>query len=455
MIVLLPQKKHMIYSKDWSNVLSKWVFSIIIVLTSQLVNAQDTVKPLLLDDAIRMTMEQNRQIGLAKMDEKIALSQFKQTEAIWLPQLNFSYTGFITNQPLSAFGFKLQQAQVQQADFNPAILNSPGATSNVMTQLSLQQQLFNPEQTYMRKAALKQSEVYNFKTQRTREAIIMQVTDSYLQLEYAYDVVKVLKEALETVREIFRFTNNRYQQGLIQKSDLLHVEVQLKAAETNLAEANSQINNLSDQLSLVMNSGKGWVYKTVPVIMQPNPVLPDTVPPGRSDIKALMTAVSAYDLAIKSTQKSMLPKLNAFANYQLNDKRLFGFGANAYLAGIQVSWDIFKGNHAKNKTATQVLEKNKLQEQIQEQVEQSNADIRKTKRQLQDTRFRINQQSTAVEQAAEALRIVQNRYSQGLVNTTDVLMAQTQLAQQKMLYAQAVFMQKSTFTYLQFLTINK
>ena len=444
----------MIYTKNRS-VINKLILSLAMFVTSLAVQAQDTVKPLLLADAIKMAMENNRQIGLAKTDEKIALSQYKQTDAIWLPLVNLSYTGFTTNQPLSAFGFKLQQAQVQQADFNPAILNNPGATSNIMTQLSVQQPLYNPDQEYLRKAALKQSEVFTFKTQRTKEAIAMQVTNSYLQLEYAYAVVKVLKEALETVREIYRFTNDRYQQGLLQKSDVLNVEVQVKTAETNLAEANSQIKTLSDQLSLLMNNGKGLVYTTLPVTTQTEAVLPDSVSSARSDIKAMLNAVSAYDLSIKSTKKSMLPRINAFANYQLNDKKIFGFGANAYLAGIQVSWDIFKGNQAKNKTATQVLEKNKIQEQVQEQMEQGTVEIRKTQRQLEDLRFRIKQQTTSVEQATEALRIVQNRYTQGLINTTDVLMAQTQISQQKMLYAQAVFMQKSTFTYLQFLTANQ
>ncbi len=442
------------YTKIGNDFLRK-VFFLVITVTSLFANAQDIRKPLLLDDAVKMALEQNRQIGMAKTDEKIAISQFKQTDAIWLPQINFSYTGFITNQPLTAFGFKLQQAQVQQADFNPVILNNPGATSNIMTQLSVQQPLFNPDMEYMRKAALKQSEVYSFKTQRTKEAIIMQVTNAYLQLEFSYDVVKVLKEALETVREIYRFTNDRFNQGLLQKSDVLNVEVQVKTAETNLEEANSQIKTISDQLSLLMNAGKGMIYTTVPVLIQPETVLADSVSSARADIKAMSTALAAYDLSIKSIQKSMLPKVNAFGNYQLNDKKIFGFGANAYLAGIQVSWDIFKGNQSKNKTATQTLEKNKIQEQIREQMELGTNEIRKTQRQISDIRFRIKQQSTAVEQATEALRIIQNRYSQGLINTSDVLMAQTQLAQQKMLLAQAVFMQKSSFTYLQFLTNDK
>lgn len=444
----------MTYKSRISYFLRTWTLSLATVFAAVAATAQGNPKPLLLSDAIKLAQEQNSQVTIAKTAEKISLSQFKQTEAIWLPQVNLSYTGFTTNQPLNAFGFKLQQAQVQASDFNPAVLNSPGATSNVMTQLSVQQPLFNPDMTLLRKAALKESEVYAFKTQRTKEAITMQVTNTYLQLEFAYEAVKVLQDALATVKEIYRFTNDRYQQGLLQKSDLLQVQVQVKTVETQLAEARSQISNISDQLSQFMNTEAGQVYSTEPVVVSVADYS-DSVSTARSDIRAMNTALSAYDLAIKSTRNSMLPKLNAFGNYQLNDKKVFGFGANAYFAGIQLSWDIFKGNQAKNKAATQTLEKTKLQEQLQEQLQQGTVEIRKTKRQLDDTRYRISQQTTAAEQAEEALRIIRNRYNQGLVNTNDVLMAQNQLAQQKMLLAQAQFMQKSTLTYLQFLTTTK
>ncbi len=444
----------MTYKSRISYFLRTWTLSLATVFSAVAATAQGNPKPLLLSDAIKLAQEQNSQVTIAKTAEKISLSQFKQTEAIWLPQVNLSYTGFTTNQPLNAFGFKLQQAQVQASDFNPAVLNSPGATSNVMTQLSVQQPLFNPDMTLLRKAALKESEVYAFKTQRTKEAITMQVTNTYLQLEFAYEAVKVLQDALATVKEIYRFTNDRYQQGLLQKSDLLQVQVQVKTVETQLAEARSQISNISDQLSQFMNTEAGQVYSTEPVVVSVADYS-DSVSTARSDIRAMNTALSAYDLAIKSTRNSMLPKLNAFGNYQLNDKKVFGFGANAYFAGIQLSWDIFKGNQAKNKAATQTLEKTKLQEQLQEQLQQGTVEIRKTKRQLDDTRYRISQQTTAAEQAEEALRIIRNRYNQGLVNTNDVLMAQNQLAQQKMLLAQAQFMQKSTLTYLQFLTTTK
>lgn len=428
---------------------------LLLVLVIGRARAQDSTAALSLPEAIEAAIRENRQVGIAKTDERIAGAQLKQTDAIWLPQLNLSYAGMITNQPLAAFGFKLQQSQVQASDFNPALLNKPGNTGNIMTQLSLQQPLYNADLMAQRKAAALQVEMYGFQTRRTEAAITMQVTNTYLQLDYTYTVVKVLEEALSTVKDIERFTRDRFAQGLLQKSDLLNVEVQVKTAETNLAEAKSQLTLLSDQLSLLMNRPGGRVYTTSPVKLTGAENGTDSVPSGRSDLLAMKAGLAAYDQAIRSTKLSVIPRLNGFANYQLNDKALLGFGSGAYIAGLQLSWDIFKGNQARNKAATQALEKNKLQQQLQQQVDQGTIEIRKARQQLADLQYRQQQTASAIAAASESLRIMQNRYGQGLVNTTDVLMAQTQLAQQKMLAAQTDFMQQSTINYLNFLTESK
>ena len=117
-----------------------------------------------------------------------------------------------------------------------------------------------------------------------------------------------------------------------------------------------------------------------------------------------------------------------------------------------LQWDIFKGNQIKNKATTQKFEKQKMQEQLSSQLENGTVEIRKTKRTIQDAAYKIMQQKLAVSQAEEALRILQNRYSQGLVSTNDILMSQTQVSQQKLLLAQATLEQNSAINYLDFLT---
>jgi outer membrane protein TolC len=418
------------------------------------VSAQDSTKNLSLNEAIEAALSNNRDIRLAKLDENIASANYKQTEAVFLPQVGFSYTAMGTDDPLNAFGYKLEQRSITQNDFNPALLNHPSGTSDFMTKLEVQQPILNMDMLYMRKGAQKQTEVYQYKTQRTKEYLALEVQKAYLQLQLAYDAVKVLEDAFETTKSVYTYTDNHFRQGLIQKSDLLNAEVQVTTVQSNLNKAQSNVRNASDYLSLLMGAKTGTIYK-IDSVFRDDDIVADTtqkIAPIRSDFMAMQKAIDASNLMIKSSQMSYLPKLNAFGNYQYNDSRLTGFGANSYLVGVQLSWDIFKGNKTKNTITIQKLERDKLSEQLAQQKDQSQLELNKAFHDLSDSKFEIQQEKAAIEQASESLRILQNRYQQGLVNTTDVLMAETQLSQQKFALVQARFTMNLTRYYLQFLT---
>ncbi len=417
------------------------------------VSAQDTSVNLTLNETITVTLANNSAVKLASLDEGIAASNYKQTDAIYLPQVGFSYAAMSTNNPLNAFGFKLQQKSITQYDFNPDLLNHPSGTADFTTKLEVQQPIINMDLWYKRKAADKQIELYHYKTQRTKEYLTFEAQKAYMQLQLAYDAVNVLEEALQTTKSVYTFTNNHFQQGLVQKSDVLNAQVRLASVESNLAKAKSNIGNASDYLSLLMGKPNGTIYKVSGLAIAFTEMDTATkIAASRSDLLAMQKAIEASNLMIKSNRMSYLPKLNAFGSYQLNDKRMLGFGANAYLAGVQLTWNIFSGNTIKNTINTQTLERNKLEEQLADQKDQSQLELNKAYRDLADAQNDIQQQKIAVDQASEALSILQNRYQQGLVNTTDVLMAATQLSQQKFNLSQAVFTSNVTRAYIQLLT---
>lgn len=408
-----------------------------------------------LDAAIAEAVANNRAISIAKVEEKIAAAKLKQTEAIFLPQLSFSYTALTTNNPLNAFGFKLQQQTISQMDFDPNLLNHPKGTPDFMTKIDVQQPLINMDLMYMRNAAKKQTEIHQYKTKRTQEYITFEVQKAYYQLMMAYKALSVLEESLNTAKQVNQFTNNYFKQGLIQKSDVLNTEVFITTIETNIIKTKSNIASASDFLSLLMGKSTATIYTVAEEFNQKKLIdTANTISDKRADFLAMQRAIDASDLMIKSSKMSYLPKLNAFGAYQLNDAAMFGFGANAYLAGVQLSWNIFKGNSTKNKIATQLIEKNKISEELLQQKEQSKLELAKTIRDIKDTEATMLQNNKAIEQSTEALRILQNRYQQGLINTTDVLMAANQLSQQKLNLQQTLFSLNVSQAYLQLLTTS-
>jgi outer membrane protein TolC len=242
---------------------------------------------------------------------------------------------------------------------------------------------------------------------------------------------------------------------LLQQSDALNASVQVTGMETALAESKSSVMNASDYLGYLMGNTPGIQYQP---ILTTDPLNNNTISPvlneNRSDFKAMENAIAASDLMISASRKSYLPRLNAFGSMQWNDKALAGFGAHSWLAGLNLSWDIFRGNSTRNKISTQILETQKLREQLNEQKDQGRLELGKTIRQLQDAKQRIVRDEAALKSAEEAHRILQNRYEQGLVNSTDVVQAQSQITRLGLEKAQAVFTLRTTIAYLNFLSEN-
>lgn len=440
--------------RDWALLRGrKWLAPLLLLVFSKALSQEPAVR-LTVDQAITIALANNKELKMSTLDEKIAAARYKETQGVFLPQVGVSYSAMTTNNPLNAFGFKLQQQTITAEDFSPVQLNHPGGTPDFMARADVQQPLVNMDQVYMRKGAAKEVEVYELKRQRATEGLVFQVNKAYTQLQLANASVSVWEEALKTAEALYRYTSDRVDQGFLNKADALNAKVQVATTESRLAEADSQVKNASDYLSLLMGRPYGISY-AVDSNSMPDMGAAFTdalVPAGRADLGALQKAIEASDLGIRSRKLSALPRLNAFGSYQLNDSRMFGFGANAYMAGIQLSWDIFKGNSIRNKIATQTLERNRLAEELSLRKDESNLELNKAQRQLADARYRIRQQEAAAAGAAEAFRILKDRYEQGLAGSTDVLLAQTQLSQQQLALAQAIFDHRVVIAYIQFLT---
>lgn len=177
--------------------------------------------------------------------------------------------------------------------------------------------------------------------------------------------------------------------------------------------------------------------------------------PFRSDIMAMQRGLDATKVMVKSLKMSYLPRLNAFGSYQFNDKKLFRFQSDSYMMGLNLSWDVFTGTQTKHKIHAAKLQQDKLQLQLQQHIDRSKLEVEKNNRDLADLLFEIKQYEASVAQAGEALRIMNNRYKEGLVNTTELLMSQAQFSKTQLEKAQAVMNYNITRYYQQLLTAKK
>lgn len=404
-------------------------------------------------EAVDMAVEHNSNIKIVELDRKVSHAQFRQTDAIFLPQIELGYTALSTNNPLNAFGFLLQQQSVTAADFDPNKLNNPGSSHDFSAKVEARLPLLNVDMIFARKGAKAQEKIHQHKVQRTKEYVEFEVKKAYSQLQFSYEAKNILHESLQDVKEIYQSVSNFHEQGLIQKSDVLNAQVQVNTIESALAKAESNIYNASDGLQLMMGDSlnASQVFGVDPLVQNHTISNNTHISHGRSDFMALGQAINATNMMVKSSKMTFLPRLNAFGTYQLNDNKPLKFRGDSYLVGVQLSWTVFSGNKNRSQIKSYQYQKEKMQEEYDFQLKQGQVEMDKTYRELKDLQVEINKQQASVEQAEEALRIMDNRHREGLVNTTDLLMSQAQHAQQKLQLVQAVMSFNITQAYLEFL----
>jgi len=399
--------------------------------------------------------EKNLQIKIAEKAYQSAKADYNQSNALFLPNINVSHTGISTTNPLMAFGSKLNQEILTASDFNPALLNDPAKTQNFATKFEIQQPLINIDGLFERKAVKSKMEAYQLQTERTKEYLELEVSKAYMQLQLAYRAVKVLEKANVTGKANLKLVDNYFKQGMLQKTDLLNVQVRVNEIANQLQYAKSNVQNASDYLAFLLNEdNNGKIYKpseeldNAIVIEEINTSLSD----NRKDIQAMSKSSEAYAKMLQSSKMAFLPRLNAFGSYELYDKNFLGTSAKGYLVGAQLSWNIFDGYKSIGKFQKAKAESQKADVEKDQYKKQSQLELNKTNRQLKDAENKVNLSKLAFEQSQEAYRIRQNRFTQGLEKTTDLLQSETQMIQKELEHLQSVFEYNFTKQYLQFLT---
>lgn len=416
--------------------------------------SQDTLS-ISKSELLQKVSEKNLQIKIAEKTFQSAKADYNQSLALFMPNIAVSHTGISTTNPLMAFGSKLNQEILTASDFNPALLNDPVKTQNFATKFEIQQPLINIDGIYGRQAAKSKMEAYKLQTDRTKEYLELEVSKSYMQLQLAYRAVKVLEKANATGKANLKLVQNYFKQGLLQKTDLLNVQVRVNEITNQLQYAKSNIQNASDYLAFLLNEEtKGKTYKPSEELETAISVetIAVSLSENRKDIQAMNKSTTAYQKMYMSSKMNFLPRLNAFGSYELYDKNFLGTSAKGYLVGAQLSWNVFDGYKSIGKMNKAKADFQKAKVETEQYKKQSQLELNKTNRQLIDAENKANLSQLAFEQAQEGYRIRQNRFTQGLEKTTDLLQSETQMIQKELEHLQAVFEYNFTKNYLQFLT---
>jgi outer membrane protein TolC len=173
-----------------------------------------------------------------------------------LPTLAVQAQGFRTDEPMMAFGTRLNQARITAADFDPAALNRPRPIGAYGGAVVLQQPLYAGGRLDAARRAgehLAQAEAAN-QARRQQEAAL-KVVEAYFGIQVAEQAQAWAEETLAWVRGAEAFTGARVAQGLMLEADLQRLKAVRAQAEAQHAEATRQVRTARSGLGLLLGTG--------------------------------------------------------------------------------------------------------------------------------------------------------------------------------------------------------
>jgi outer membrane protein TolC len=399
---------------------------------------------LTLRQAIDKALGQSPQAAMARADDQEARSASTQARTQLLPRLNFTEDISRGDDPVYAFGTRLRQRQFTQADFSLNALNRPQPIGNFSSRFSGSWMAFDSfkAQREIRRADLLRTSS-SFSSQSVDQQIVLNVVRAYQSVLYAQREIDVAQHMQETAAALLASVDGRVKAGLAVESDRM-------SADVNVAVRNEELIAAQGDLELAwadLREAMGAPYLKASNL---NPIEPHTFPrppleeeiaaavKARPDLMALERGQMAQASAVGAARSSFGPSVSAYGNWEEDRASEGSSGGNSWVAGVQITVDILPiGKRAQ--LAHEVAAKQKIEAQLSAsrqlvRLQVSRADIHQKTAELSVATARA-----ALDQSAESLRILRNRYDAGLATITDLLRTEDAERQSQSTYWHAVY----------------
>ncbi len=398
-------------------------------------STNDALAALSIQQAIENALANNPMLEMAEAQIKAARSRTVQARSGFFPQVDLNGSWNRTTNPMWAFGTKLNQGKISQMDFAPDLLNDPDPINNFGADVSLRWALYNGGQIRTgRDQAVLGEKIAATGLIRARQQIIAQTASVYAGLLMARESLNVIKHALKTARASLKMVESRFNSGLAIKSDLLRAQVRIAKLSQLQTLAHSHVETAWANLAATMGTLANDRYRLTSSL-ETAQKLDDSLSTWitsalhhRPELAQIRNQVQIAEKAVKKAHGAHLPSIGLFGKYEINTED-FSDTADSYMFGAGVRVNLFSGFRytAGEKEARAMLAAARAREY------QTTLGIRvETESAFQQARSafeNIEVSRVAISQAEEALRIVKNRYQNGMMTIVGLLGAEVALQQ--------------------------
>ncbi len=388
--------------------------------------------PVTLQQAVNIALKNNPTLKAASAYAEAARHAIDIARAGYLPHANFSEGFTRGNNPVYVFGTLLTQRQFTAANFALPFLNVPPPLDNFRTQFSASMPLYDFGRTKGRvKGARLQAQGRQEISRRTRQGVIFDVVNAYLNELLAHERVRVAQSAVKMTEADLARARARVEQGLAVESDVLSAQAQLAQARENLIEAGNSVAIGQASLDVAMGIAEDTATQTVGKLSEVKVAvgnlssLQGTALRQRPDYQAAELQAQDAQNSVGLARKQFFPRIDMMGSWEEDHQTFATRGGNNWVAGATLTFDIFSGGARRARLAESQAYQRRAEALRSQLASMVRLQVREAYLNLHAARQRVEVSRDSAAQAAESLRILRNRYGAGLATLMDVLRAET------------------------------
>jgi outer membrane protein len=400
-------------------------------------------RPLSRADAVQVALRQNSAILKGKADLRASYGIEVQLRAIALPQFSAG-GGYNYLQPSLVEGFPVP------APYS-SYIQIPNQNWNA--DVKVQQLIYGGGRltSAFRSAKLtREQALLNYQTT---------LADTLLALRIAYDDVLVAAQqiavhesSVQLLTHELEDVQKRFAAGTVPQFDVLRAQVELANERPRLIQAKNDHRIGKDNLlNLLAVHLPKTIWEDVPLqlsdTLEARPYeidLPSALARAlekRPELAALRKAEALRREDLVNANSGYKPNAQIYGGYQwqtLPYENNLGVDLSGWVAGAQLSWNIFDGQLTRGKIMEAKARHERAQLDVDESGRQIELDVRTAYSNFIEAREVLDSQKLVQEQAEEALRLAEARHKAGTGTQLDVLSAQQALTQARTTQVQAL-----------------
>jgi outer membrane protein TolC len=317
----------------------------------------------------------------------------------------------------------------------------PDVPDNYRTRVELQWPIYSGGRLQaLERAAAAEADASAGDLRAARADLKLEVTRAFWAVVTARETVRVLEEALKRMDAQLADVRTRFDAGFIPPNDVLTVEAQRARQHVQLIEArNLAAGAEADLARLVDVEDAGRVELVAPLDppAAPTAEVPALVAEARAGRPERAALVRRLEGAGDREAAALAGRLPAVAlvsgyDYARPNPRIFPRADewnHSWDAGVAVSWPAWDGGRTRAESQEAAHLTLAARERLAEFDSRLRVEVRQRTLDLTSARAQIAAADEGVRAAAEARRVVQERFAAGVAASTELLDAQVALLQ--------------------------